>query len=142
MRRNGNTKYQVVICIFSVVFVFVATFAIYTIRDYLFWRDYNSIPLRLQNIKVAMERNDSIACELYYNDDYEEEFAPYWEYANIEYYYLEGLLTKRGIENGEVELQESLDAYKTKIKEFINTTDNFWMKENAQEYLDQLEDNN
>lgn len=142
MRRNSTTKYKVIICCFSVIFAFVAAFAIYTIHDYLFWKDYNSIPLRLQNIKVAMERNDSIACELYYADDYEEEFDPYWEYVNVEYYYLDGLLTKRAIENGEVELQDVLDTYKTKMQEFIDTTDNFWMKEKTQKYLKQLEDNN
>ena len=141
MRTNSSTKYKVIICIFSVAFVFVAMITISSIQDYLYWRDYDSIPSRLQNVKLTMERNGSIACELYYFDDYEEEFAPYWEYANIEYYYLEGTLIKRAIENGEVELQDSLDAYKTKIKEFVDATDNYWMKEKAQKYFEQLADN-
>lgn len=142
MRRNSNIKYQVILCIFSVLFVFVAAITIYSIQDELWWRDYNSIPSRLRNVKEAMERNDSMACELYYADDYEEEFYPYWKYANIEYDYLEGLLNRRAVENGEVEHQDDLDAYKAKIEEFINSTDNYWMKESAQKYLNRLEDNN
>lgn len=92
MENKSNTKYIVMLVIFTVLFFVSMVVCIFGYRSVAKEFHYSSISGRVDRMELdeKMFGPDHIYSTLYFDKDYEEEFDNYWEFAQAYRMYIKG----------------------------------------------------
>ena len=140
MNKRLHNKYILTLCIFVIVFLFTMTYMIYKIHDLTNMYSYRSVSSRLESMESDEEYGNAIASELYYDNNYEPEFDRFWDYAKVETAYIDGMMLKRAIAEGDTSKQAQLDECITQINNYIDSTDSSYFRNYAKAYLNTLQE--
>lgn len=111
MKNKANTKYYMLIIVFTVIFFLCMAFCFTRFRTLS--RDYKIRSLSYRKEAIELEERmygpAHIFSSLYFSDDHEEEFDEYWAFCDAWLAYVRGRFSEEKAPYIEV-LQEYLDT--------------------------------
>lgn len=126
--ENKKKKYYILTAVFTIVFFLCMAFIL--VRFTALAKDY--VPRSLSCRKDAVELEEQmfgpehIFYSLYFQDNYEEEFDGYWDFADAYLVYRTGRIA------------ENKAPYAEKIQAYLDTAPGGEREKEAQKYLEEL----
>lgn len=141
MKRTSNsTTYFAILTFFCIAF-FICMELIYSKYQHLTERyAYTSTSNRLEwlEMKTSMGSLSNVAQNLTMDYDYGPEFDAYWNFSEMEGYFMQGMSLKRAVNEGDTSKKAQLDACIQFVQNYIEDPANADFKALAEKNLDEL----
>lgn len=129
MKSKNNTKYYMLIIVFTMIFFLCMVFCFTRFRTLSRNYKIRSLSYRRETIELEerMYGPDHIFSSLYFSDDYEEEFDDYWMFSDAYLAYVRGRYA------------EEKTPYIKELREYLDIAPQGERQKAAKGYLEELE---
>lgn len=129
MKNRNNTRYYMLIVIFTILFFVCMAFCFGRFRQLSRSYMMRSLSYRLETIELdeSMFGPAHIFSSLYFDRDYEEEFDGYWDFSDAYLAYMRGRIS------------EEKSPYIDEIRAYLETAPGGAREKTAKKYLEELE---
>lgn len=128
MKSKANSKYYSLIVVFTVIFFLCMAFCFMRFRTLSHQHKMRSLSYRKETIELEerMYGSEHIFSSLYFDDNYEEVFDGYWEFADAYLAYVRGRFS------------EERAPYIERVQGYLDTAPGGEREKVMQKYLEEL----
>lgn len=140
MKKTSNKLYIIILVVSTIIFCIGMSFIYSLYKNAYASYEYTTLSSRLEFLEDNQEYGDLelLWQTLYYDHNIEPEFDAYWNLAQVEQYYLQGLSLKRAIDEGDYSAVEKVKTCISFIEEYIENENNIIRQNIAKDYLKTL----